>query len=121
MKNLALFLIVSFTVLGAVQVASAKENTNSKSENTRMSMWDSFKPETLMGKISIIEPGKKAVFLSAANGVSYQFLVTPKTRIQVAGAKTTIAQLADQANEHATVVFVARPQGDFAHSITVSS
>jgi hypothetical protein len=121
MKKLALFLIVTFTVLGAVQVASARENTKSKSENTGMSMWDSFKPETLKGKISIIEPGKKAVFLSAANGVSYQFLVTPKTRIQVAGAKTTIAQLADQANEHATVVFVARPQGDFARSITVSS
>ena len=131
MKKLALLLIIPFSLLLGSQMARAQNkakataSTHMKASTQRPTasangMWDSFKPETLNGTISIIVPGKKEMFLSADGG-SYEFRMTPRTKIRINGTSSTIAQLADQANKQATVSFVAWPKGDIASSIKVSS
>lgn len=132
MKKMALFLIIPFTLLLGIQTANAQENTTApanthmkassqRSASAASTMWNSFKPETLTGTISMIEPGQKEIFLSGSNGASFEFKLTPRTKIQIGGERSTIAQLAERAQNKATVTFVARPKGDIAHSITVSS
>lgn len=133
MKKLALLLIIPFALLLGTQTASAQNKTMtpasthkqmkaSTQQSTAASkpMWNSFKPETLKGTISIVEPGKKSLFVSASNGVSFHFLVTGRTKIHINGTRSTIADLAQLAQKQATVTFVARPRGDVAQSITVS-
>lgn len=71
--------------------------------------------------MSIIEPGKRSLFVSTSSGVSFHFVVTGRTRIRINGTPSTIAELAQQVQKQATVSFVARPSGDIAQSITVSS
>lgn len=132
MKKLALILIIPFSLLLGAQVASAQKTpmapagkqmkaSTQRPAATAKTTWDSFKPETLSGTISIIEPGKKSIFVTSSGGVSFHFLVTKRTKIQIGGTSSTIAQLADQAHEQATVTFTARARGDVASSISVSS
>lgn len=132
MKKLAFFLIIPFTLLLGTQMGRAQEGATAPA-STQMKAstqqpaasaranWNAFKPETLSGTISIIEPGKKSVFVSGPGGVSYKFLVTPRTKIQIGGTTSSFNDLVSQTQKKATVTFLARPKGDIAQSITVSS
>jgi hypothetical protein len=84
-------------------------------------MWESFRPETLNGTVSIVEPGKKSIFVTTSGGVSYKFVATAKTKIQINGTPSSMDELAEQSDKEATVTFVARPKGDVAQRIAVSS
>lgn len=126
MKKLALLLIIPFTLLLGIQTASAKQKTTApasmqRAASTAKANWNSFKPETLSGTITVIQPGKKSVYVTASDGVSFHFRVTPKTKIRINGTRSSMADLAEQAHNQATVTFVAWPKGDVAKSITVSS
>ena len=116
MKKFVLLLIVPVALVLGVQTATAQQKATSSVESN----WNSFRTETLSGTITMVQPGAKAVYVEGSGGVSFQFLVTNKTRIEVDGAKATIDDLANQTQKQVTVTFVARPNGDMAHSITVS-
>ncbi len=134
MKKLALLLIIPCALLLVAQTASAQNKTMAPASTHKQmkattqlptvasrSMWDLFRPETVTGTMSIIEPGKRSLFVSTSSGVSFHFVVTGRTRIRINGTPSTIAELAQQVQKQATVSFVARPSGDIAQSITVSS
>ena len=116
MKKLVLLLIIPFALLLVVQPATAQQKATSSVETN----WNSFRPETLSGTITMVEPGTKAVFVMGSGEVSYKFLVTGKTKIAIAGTKASIDELANQAQKQVTITFVARPHGNMAQSISVS-
>lgn len=116
MKKLMLLLIIPFALLLVVPPATAQEKATTPAETN----WNSFRPETLNGTISMVEPGGKTLFVMGSGEVSYKFVVNEKTRIEVDGAKTSIENLGNQANKQVTVTFVARPSGNVAQSISVS-
>lgn len=125
MKKFVLLLIVPFALLLGVRTASAQESTTAPPSTQRAApstraMWNNFKPATLNGTISMVDPSEKSVFVTGSDGVSYKFLVTPKTKIEIDGTKSSLNELADQTQKQITVTFVARPNGNFASSITVS-
>lgn len=126
MKKMALFLIIPCALLLGIQTAKAQQKMKTSANthpaaSAQNNLWNSFRPETLSGTISIVAPGKKEMFLSSSSGASFEFIVTPKTKIKIGGTQSTIAQLADQVQKQATITFVARPKGDIAHSIKVNS
>ncbi|HXH50915.1 MAG TPA: hypothetical protein VNM47_16350 [Terriglobia bacterium] len=116
MKKLVLFLIVPFALLLGVPTATAQEKTTTSAEAN----WNNYRPETLNGTITMVEPGTKCMFVMGSSEVSYKFVVTNKTRIEIGGAKGSVEELANQAQKQVTVTFVARPNGNFAQSISVS-
>ena len=116
MRKFLLLLIVPAALLLGLQTATAQTKTKTSVESN----WNNFRPETLSGTISMVEPGTKAIFVTGSDNVSYKFLVTNKTRIEVNGTASSIGALASQTNQPVTITFVARPNGNMAHSITVS-
>ena len=116
MKKLVLLLIIPFALLLVVQPATAQQKATSSVETN----WNSFRPETLSGTITMVEPGTKAVFVMGSGEVSYKFLVTRKTKIEIAGTRASIDELANQTRKEISVTFVARPNGNVAQSISVS-
>jgi len=116
MKKFMLLLIFPVALLLGVQTATAQQRATSSVEAN----WNNFRPETLSGTISMVEPGTRTVFVTGSDNVSYKFLVTNRTKIEVGGTASSIGALAGQTGQQVTVTFVARPNGDMAHSISVS-
>ena len=116
MKKLVLLIIIPFALLLVVQPATAQMKATSSVETN----WNSFRPETLGGTITMVEPAEKAVFVMGSGEVSYKFLVTGKTNIEVNGTKASIDELANQTRKEISVTFVARARGNMAQSISVS-
>lgn len=115
MKKLVLLLIIPFALLLSVQTATAQEKTTPAEKN-----WNAYRAETMSGTISMVEPGTKSVFVKGSGDVSYKFLVTEKTKIEIEGSKASIEELGNQSNKQVTITFVARRNGNIAQSISVS-
>lgn len=116
MRKFVLLLIVPVALLLGVQTAPAQQGATSSVEAN----WNNFRRETLSGTISMVEPGTRAVFVTGTDNVSYKFLVTSKTKIEVGGTASSIDALAGQTGQQVTITFVARAKGNMAQSITVS-
>ncbi|MEJ2007557.1 MAG: hypothetical protein P8Z30_05260 [Acidobacteriota bacterium] len=120
MKKLALLLIIPFALLLGVQTASAQRTKSPPaSTSAERPNWNSYKPETIQGEITLIEVDKNLVVVEASGGVPYDITVTPKTRIEIDGLPATFDQLLGHTQRKATVTFVPRPTGDIAQSISV--
>ncbi len=115
MKKFAFLLIIPIALLLGVQTATAQQKSTSTAETN----WDNFRPETLSGTISMVEPGTKALFVTGSGEVSYKFLVTNRTKIEVGGTTSSLDELASQTQKQATITFVARPNGNFAQDISI--
>jgi hypothetical protein len=115
MKKLVLFLIVPFALLLGVPTATAQEKATAPAEAN----WNSYRPETLNGTITMVEPDTMSVFVTGSGEVSYKFVVTNKTKIEIDGTSSSIDELAAQTRKPATITFVARPSGNFAQSISI--
>lgn len=130
MKKLVLLLIVPLALLLGVRTASAQETTTPARTQMKASsqraaasaeaLWNSYRPETLNGTVSLIDASEKSVFVTGSEGVSYKFLVTPKTKIEINGMTSSFDDLVDQTHKQITVTFVARRNGNFAQRISVS-
>lgn len=77
-------------------------------------------PETLAGKITIVDPQRKLVVVQAAGGVPFDMVVTPKTRINAGDRAVTFKALAADTNKAVSVEFTPERRGDVARSIRVS-
>lgn len=120
MKKLAFLLVAAIVLLAGIQTANAQNTASLQSETTTRFTWKTVKPETIQGTISMIVVDQNLVVVTANGGVPYDFTVTPKTKIQVGGTPSSFDGLADQVEKEASVTFIARPNGDFAQSITIS-
>lgn len=121
MKKLALLLIVPFALMLGVQSASAQKSASPRrGTSAAQAAWNSYQPETITGRISMIVVDQKMVVVEASGGVPYDITITKKTKIEINGTASTFSDLMGQTQKQATVTFVARPKGDFAQSISVS-
>jgi hypothetical protein len=115
MKKVSLLLSVSLVLLFGAAMASAQATKGSAAERN----WNSFRPETLSGTISMIDADQNLVVLTSDN-VPYNFKVTKATKIEIGGSKATFNELVNQTQKEASVTFVARRDGNFARSISIS-
>ena len=117
MKKSVLLLILPVALLLGVQMAMARQKSVSPAEAN----WDNFKPETLSGTISMVEPSAKTVFVTGSDNISYKFLITNKTKIEIGGTRSPLHELASQIQKPVSITFVARADGNFARDISISS
>ncbi len=90
--------------------------TASKAEKPR-SQWP---PENLSGKIDIVDTTNHLLIVKDSTGTTFDFKVTPATRIKEVGAKGSLADLSSKTNDEVTVHFVPERRGDIAESIKLS-
>jgi hypothetical protein len=60
---------------------------------------------TLSGTISTVDPNGKLLIVKGADGVPFDFVVRPRTHIEVKGQKSDLGSLSDQANQQVTVKY----------------
>jgi hypothetical protein len=80
----------------------------------------SWRPETLTGKITMVDPVKRLVVVKGASEVPFDMIVTPSTRIRSGDQKLKLSDLASQTKKDASVKFVPERRGDVAQSIRVN-
>jgi hypothetical protein len=76
-------------------------------------------PETIAGKIMMVDPAKKLVVVRA-NGASFDMLVTPSTRIRSGDHRLTLKDLDQDKQKGVSVRFIPERAGDIARSIDVT-
>jgi len=77
-------------------------------------------PENLAGRITIVDSQRKLVVVQAADGVPFDMVVTPKTRIDVGDRAVNFNALAADTNKAVSVEFTPERRGDVARSIRIS-
>ena len=115
MKKSVLLLILPVALLVGAQMATAQQKSVSPAEAN----WDNFRPETLSGTISMVEPSTKAMFVTGSDKVSYKFLITDRTKINIGGTASSLDELASQTQKPVSITFVARANGNVAQNISV--
>lgn len=76
---------------------------------------------TLSGKISTVDTNGKLLIVTGPDGTPFDFVVTRGTRIQIKGQKSSLANLADQANQQVTIKYRDHLQrGLVAQSVDVA-
>jgi hypothetical protein len=78
------------------------------------------KTESLSGTLSMVDSASKLVVVVTPTGVPFDFQVTAKTRIEVAGKAGTLADLEGQTNKDVLVDFTPQRTGNVARSIKVA-
>jgi hypothetical protein len=75
--------------------------------------------ETLSGKIIQVDTKHKLLIVETSNGVPYDFVVAPSTRIMAGTQRIKALDLSANDNRPATVKFVPTHHGNLAKSITI--
>jgi hypothetical protein len=90
--------------------------TASKNDKPR-SQWP---PENLSGHIDMVDTANHLLIVKDSSGTTFDFKVTPATRIREDGAKATLPDLSAKTNDEVTVHFVPERRGDIAESIKLN-
>ena len=73
--------------------------------------------EDLSGRITMVEPGKKLVFVTDSSGITFDFVVTPATRITDGAKRLTLMDLPSDSKRQVAVHYIPERKGDVASSI----
>jgi hypothetical protein len=76
-------------------------------------------PETLSGKITLVDPDRKLVVVQTADGVPYDIDITAKTLIKSGDQSVDLKDLARDMNQAVSVTFVPERRGDVARTIRI--
>jgi hypothetical protein len=114
-QQLVLLLAVAVCApFAAVSAAAAsKASTGAKPAVTR-SVWP---PETISGKLAMVEPDRKLIVVRSPDGVPFDMVITPRTRIMSGNQAVTLQDLAKDQNKSVSIKFVPERRGDVARSI----
>ncbi len=77
-------------------------------------------PETLTGKIMMIDPKSNVVVVKDSTGTTFDIVVTKATRIRAADRRLSLKDLSSDTNKPVSVQFVPERSGDIARSIQVT-
>lgn len=100
--------------------AANKPATKANNAPAKEAMQRAWRPQRLSGRIMMVDAVKKIVVVKDADGVPFDMIVTPSTRIKSSEQRLTLSDLASQTSKSASVKFVPERRGDVAQSIRVS-
>jgi hypothetical protein len=79
-----------------------------------------WRPETLSGKITMVDPALKLIVVQDSSGVPFDIKVNGSTHIKSANGMLNLSDLNSHLNRNASVKFVPESRGDIAKTINVS-
>ena len=74
-------------------------------------------PETISGTIAMVDPAASLVVVQEADGVPFDLVITPRTRIESGGHPVPWKDLTGYRNKSVSVRFVPERSGDVAESV----
>ncbi len=77
------------------------------------------KAETLSGTLFIVNTEEQVVYLKSADGITYDFHITPATVISVGGEKANIGTLSGKIGSPLEVTFRPLSTGNMASKIVI--
>ncbi len=95
-------------------VVTAFAGTAASKTSTLRSRWPA---ENLSGQIDLVDTTHHLLIVKDSNGTTFDFEVTPATRIKAGAQKMTLADLSSKANGQVKVHFVPERKGDIARTI----
>jgi hypothetical protein len=109
----ALLLAIPFT---AAARSAAIAKTTAKTPAEVRNVWP---PETISGTIASVDPDTKLVIIETQDGVPFDMILTPATRIQSGGQRLKRSDLSQDINKNVSIRFVPERRGDVAQSIRI--
>ncbi|MGO9257206.1 MAG: hypothetical protein ACLQU1_13010 [Bryobacteraceae bacterium] len=113
----ALLLAVPLTAANG-PAAKTNNNTN-KNMTAATAIRSAWPPETLSGKISMVDPDRKMVVVETPDGIPFDMVLTARTRIKSGDRAITLKELTGDMNKAVSVKFTPERRGDVARSIEI--
>lgn len=101
--------------LSAANATAANTHNNMKPAMERAA-WP---PETLSGKIMMVDPAQNLVVVQTSDGTPFDMVVTPRTRIESGDQRVSLSTLSGDTNQSVSVHFIPESRGDVARSISL--
>lgn len=76
--------------------------------------------ETINGTIASVDTTKRLIVLKDSTGTPFDFVVTPRTRIESSNQQIKMQDLSSRTNAAASVKFVPMRKGDMARTIDIT-
>ena len=114
-------LVLAIPVAAANPPGAKSSNKPAHSAATKVAAKRMWPAETLTGKITMVDPGNKLVVVKAADGVLFDMMVTPRTRIRSGSQPVTMKDLTQDLNKNASIKFIPERRGDVARSIHITT
>ena len=111
----ALWLAIPLTAANA-PAADANNRKNMTAATATRSAWP---PDTLSGKISMVDPDRKLVVVETPDGIPFDLVLTTRTRIKSGDRAITLKDLTGDTNKTVSVKFIPERRGDVARSIEI--
>jgi hypothetical protein len=107
-------------LLLAIPAAAANQPAaKTNKQTTRTAVRSAWRPETLSGKIAMVDPARKIVVVETPDGTPFDMVLTGKTRIKSGDQAITPNQLTGDKDKSVSVRFVPERRGDVARSIQI--
>ena len=116
LAGVACALLLSIPVSAADKAAAAPAKAPAVKPAQVRKAWPQ---ETLSGKVAMVDPDQKLVVIRGADGVTYDMMVTAKTRIRSNDQAITLKALAQDRDKEVSVKFVPERRGDVARLIRI--
>jgi len=111
----------SFAFLLAVpMIAANKPAAQSHKTPATETIKTAWAPETLSGKIMMVDPAQHLAVVKGADGVPFDMIVTHSTQITSGDQTLKLPDLSADLNKSVSVKFVPERKGDVARSIQVN-
>lgn len=109
-------------LLAAAGAAADKPATATKTKETKTekAVRNAWQPETISGKIMMVDTAKKLLVVKGPGGVPYDLRVTPSTKIESGKQKLKLKDLNADLKKNISVRFVPERAGDIARSIELT-
>lgn len=113
----ALLFAISLTAADKPATEAHKAEAHKTEAKATMRHW---RPETLAGKIAMVDPANRLLVVKGSDGVPFDMIVTRSTRIESGSQALKLSDLASKTNQGASIHFVPERRGDVAQSIQIT-
>ncbi|MGA3242114.1 MAG: hypothetical protein ABSG03_38160 [Bryobacteraceae bacterium] len=121
MKNSIIIALTAAALVSIPAICPAASTTTAKAAKTAPQAPRAMpRPETLSGKITMVDPARKLVVVQDSSGVPFDMVVSQSTRIKSASGPINWNDLNSDLNRNASIQFVPERRGDVAQTINVS-
>ena len=120
MRNLAGVACAALLLALPAVAANSSVTKSTKTAERSSEAHNVWPPETLSGKITMVDPSQNLVVVTTADGIPFDIVITPRTRIQSGSQSVSLNNLAKYDNDSVSMRFVPERRGDVAQSIHIN-
>jgi hypothetical protein len=120
MKNSILIALTAAALISTPAACFGASTTAKAAKTGEKAQHAAWRPETLSGKIIMVDPARKLVVVQDASGVPFDMVVSHSTHITSGSGTLNLNDLNSDLNRNASIKFVPESRGDVAETINVS-